>query len=234
MTTEFNANKLPEIVISRKPDGETVLRQLRERFPQIDINTPADEIVAPSSAISYSCKFHGGRATEKLSKLATKKYSCKLCGNLLNRGHGVNLRGKPYEDRKIQQISKFFAHKFDYSQFRAQDVFTPSTIRCPEHGALHLSLTDHIMSNGETGCPYCNTPGLFEEERAKKDARKHTPPPYMSRAKKDQMMAIKEQIATGAVSKSEDFFSPSSVMKAPDSSGRDWMEAAKVKFKELS
>ena len=132
-----------------------IIQVIKDKFPQIVIISALSDINAQSDKITHSCIHHNSERTETVKKLMARSICCSTCANILNKGHAHNLDALPYNSKKIQQIDLMFNGKFDYSQFRAIDTFTQSTIICRNHGPFQASLTEHVLVPKQKGCSKC-------------------------------------------------------------------------------
>lgn len=144
----------------------TLLQKLKNIAPQITI---LKESSTPDDKVTYRCEFHPdqGDVTETLKKALSRKFGCAKCGSLLNKGHSFKIAENPLKVKKINEISGFFNHRYDYSKFTSTDTETPSIIICPKHGEMTMSLTEHVLHTKRKGCNNCAGTSALDIKPAK-------------------------------------------------------------------
>lgn len=181
---------------------------IKNKFTQIIIKTDEGEITKPTDSVEYSCAYHKVSRKESAKKLLARNTCCSKCANLLNKGHALNLDGKPYNSKKILEIDSLFQGRFDYTNFRSVDTFTPSTIICQDHGPFESSLIEHVLMKNQAGCPSCAIGLPVKEEPSIKISNEK------SGLLKELKVADTNALETHAVIENND----------------DWMENAKSLF----
>lgn len=113
--------------------------------------------------LAIRCKIHG--QFEQVPYVHLKGAGCPTCGK-----EAIGQAHRTSQQQFIEQVIAKYGEKFDYSQVRYVNAWTPVLIECPDHGAFSQTPAAHLH-NTTYGCPKCASDDRSSRGRGPREPR---------------------------------------------------------------